>query len=253
MIEPSLRFNESPYHINDARNLHLQFQEQGYVILRGVFQRDSVDAYREQVEAAVVTNEHGRLLLPGDSPLCIAPTFAPRIRQMLPGALSASSMKPHPSLFEVAWLISPSGPPISADKGWHKDRDHEGMPGREYHYPKDVHLGMYFEDMTPEHGPTQAIARSHRDPTLSPFSGAEVTSFLPRKEDVVLWDQRIWHRGTPRTLPGLRIFAIFGFYSIPIYGEDRREMQEAQRRAWLDAPDHSERVFYGGPFVPEAG
>jgi hypothetical protein len=170
---------------------------------------------------------------------------------MLPGSLSAAEMKAHPSMFESAWLISPSGPPLSADKGWHKDRDHEGMPGREYHFPKDVHLGMYFEDMTAEHGPTEVIPRSHRDPSLSPYSGAKVDPFLCRKEDVALWDQRMWHRGTTRTLDGLRVFAIFGFYAVPIYGPDRREMPEAQHQAWLNAKDRSEQVFYGGPFLPK--
>ena len=88
---------------------------------------------------------------------------------------------------------------------------------------------------------------------MSPYSRAERESFLCRKEDVVLWDQRLWHRGTARTVPGLRIFAIFGFYSVPIYGTDRRVMTEAQRRAWLEAPDTSEQVFYGGAFAPSVG
>lgn len=245
-----LQFEESPYHISDVNNMLLRFRELGYVVLRNVFRRDSVDAFREAVEAAVI-QENGRHLLPADSPLSIAPVFAPRIRQMLPGALSHADMKPHPSIFEAAWLISPSGPPISADKGWHKDRDHEGMPGQEYHYPNDIHLGIYFTDMTPEHGPTQAIARSHRDPTLSPYTRTTPDSFLCRKEDVVLWDQRMWHRGTPRNVPGLRIFAIFGFYGVPIYGTDRREMTPAQKQAWLNAETTSERVFWGGTFTPE--
>ncbi|MBW3624646.1 MAG: hypothetical protein KY468_14670, partial [Armatimonadetes bacterium] len=146
--EPALRCVEDPYHINDVENMLLRFREQGYVVLRNVFERESVDAFREQVEAAVKRTESGRPVLPADSPLNIAPTRASRIRQLLPGALSPATMKPHPSLFEIAWLISEPGPPISADKGWHKDRDHEGMPGREYHYPRDVHLGMYFTDMT---------------------------------------------------------------------------------------------------------
>jgi hypothetical protein len=249
--DSALRFTESLYHPNDLNNLLLQFRERGYVTLRNVFERESVDAFREEVEAALVETGEGRILLPPESPLSIAPTYAPRIRQALPGALSHASMKPHASMFEAAWLVSRPGPPISADKGWHKDRDHEGMPGREYHYPKDVHLGIYFADMTMEHGPTQAIPRSHRDPDLSPFNGSPTDSFLCRKEDAVLWDQRMWHRGTSRTVPGYRIFAIFGFHSVPIYGPDQRRMPAAQRRAWLNASDVSEQVLYGGTFLPE--
>ena len=252
-IEPALRFAESPYHLNDIGNMLLRFRERGYVVLPGVFERGSVDAFREQVEAALVKTENGRWIMPEDSPLLVWPARAPRIRQALPGALSHATMKPHASMFESAWLVSEPGPPLSADKGWHKDRDHEGMPGREYHYPRDVHLGIYFTDMTPELGPTEVIPRSHRDLQLSPYSGAPVEPFLCRKEDVVLWDQRLWHRGTPRTVPGMRVFAIFGFYGVPVYGHDRRFMPEAQRRALRDATSDADRVFFGGTFLPPEG
>jgi hypothetical protein len=169
---------------------------------------------------------------------------------MLPGALSHATMKPAASMFEAAWLVSEPGPPISADKGWHKDRDHEGMPGREYHYPRDVHLGLYYTDMTTERGPTEVVPRSHLDRTLSPYSGAPVEPFLCRKEDVVLWDQRLWHRGTSRTEPGLRIFTIYGFYGVPVYGPDQRTMPEAQRRAWLESNEPRDQVYFGGTFLP---
>ena len=69
----------------------------------------------------------------------------------------------------------------------------------------------------------------------------------------MLWDQRAWHRGISRTLPdGLRIFAIFGFYALPVYGPvyRQRTMPAAQRAAWLNA-NPEERVFYGGLFAPE--
>jgi hypothetical protein len=250
MRTSELRFNPHPYHPNDLLNQISHFQEQGFVVLRDVIERESVNAYREQVEAAVHETPEGRLILPTDSPLLLAPTYAPRLRQVLPYALSHAAMKPNPALFEAAWLINRPGPPVTAEKGWHKDRDHEGMPGREYHYPKDVHVGLYLADMTPEHGPTECIPRSHRDPLLSPFSGASRAHFLPRQQDVVLWDQRMWHRATARSLPGLRLFAIFGFYSVPVYGPDRRFLPEAMRQAWLDTADPYEEVLYGGAFGP---
>jgi len=43
MIESKLRFVTDPYHANYIGQLLLLFQEQGYVVLTDVFERDSVD------------------------------------------------------------------------------------------------------------------------------------------------------------------------------------------------------------------
>ena len=250
MTDTPLRFTEALYHPNDLGNLLAQFRETGYVVLRNVFVRESVDAYRAAVEAAIVQTGDGRSALPDDSPLLIAPTYAPRIRQVLPGALSPATYAPHPSLFEVAWLIRPANQETGGST-WHKDRNHDLVRRLEYHYPPMVHIGMYFTDMTPEHGPTEVILGSHRDPALSPFA-PDVTPApaLIRKEDAFLWDQGLWHRGTRRMVPGTRIFALFGFYAVPIYDGTPYQMTRAQRRAWQEARDPDEQLLYGGTFGP---
>ena len=38
-----------------------------------------------------------------------------------------------------------------------------------------------------------------------------------RKEDVILWDQRCYHRGNARFRPGPRIVGICGFYPVVLY------------------------------------
>jgi hypothetical protein len=250
-MESSLRFNADPYHVNMVETYLLDFREQGFVTLPGMFTPESVDAFRAEVEALLVKTPEGRWTLPRDSHLLLAPTYAPRLRQILPGALSGHRMQPHPSLFESAWLISTADEPKGAWH-WHKDRGHAEAQHTEYHYPDEVHVGMYFEDMTYESGPTRCIPRSHRDGSLSPHAGTQPATFLPRKTDMVLWDQRLWHRGMPRTLPGFRIFALFGFYAVPAYGARPWTMPEAQRRAWVEAADPVDRVLYGGTFSPES-
>ena len=251
MHDTPLRFNEGLYHPNDLGNLLAEFRDRGYVVLRNVFERETVDAFRAAVEDAVVEGNDGDCHLPDDSPFLIAPSFAPRIRQILPGALSPASMAPHPALFEVSWLVRQSGGWPGASN-WHKDRDHDVVRRTEYHYPETVHLGMYFTDMTAEHGPTEVILGSHRDPSLSPWApNVEPTPALIRKEDAFLWDQALWHRSTPRTVPGMRVFALFGFYPVPIYDQTPYRMTRAQRRAWREARDADEHVLYGGVFAPE--
>lgn len=58
--------------------------------------------------------------------------------------------------------------PVRKFPAWHKDRDHDLVRRAEYHDPPTVHIGMYFTDMTPEHGPTEVILGLHRDPARSP-------------------------------------------------------------------------------------
>jgi hypothetical protein len=127
MTEPALRTVENLYDLNTVGNLLMMYRAQGFVVVPSVFVRESVDSYREQVEGALTRDASGRLMMPLDSPLAIAPTRAPRLRQLLTGALHHAHMPPHPSLFEVSWLISPPAPAMGPLVGWHKDRDHEGM------------------------------------------------------------------------------------------------------------------------------
>ena len=169
-MEPSLKFVEEPYPLRHLGNLLAQFRAKGFVVLPNVFERESVDDFRQEVEAAVVKNQGGRLELPDDRPELVYPLRAPRIRAPLCGALSPSQIATKVSVFETAWLISQSGEMAG---GWHKDRQHEGMPGREYHYPLGVHLGIYYRDMEDiEDGPTAVVPRSHQDQSLNPYNGS---------------------------------------------------------------------------------
>jgi hypothetical protein len=249
----SLKFNTQPYHDNEVENAMLHFREFGFATLPNVFERESVDAFDAEVRAALIRSSSGTASLPEDSSLKVWPTRAPRMRQVLDRALSGDLMRPRSSMFEVAWLISPSKPTQAGpDENWHKDRGHRGndLPG--YQYPKDIHVGMYFADMTLDMGPTQIVAGSHMDQTRSPYNSPDkVKSFLIQKQDMMLWDQRCWHRGTNRIIAGERVFALFGFYSVPIYHEGQHRMSPAQRAALLEATDPAERTLYGGVFVRE--
>jgi len=251
MTTHSLKFVHWPPHDNELENTMLRFREFGFAVIRDVFERDSVDAFDAELRAALVSKPGGGVTLPDDSSLRVWPARAPRIRAFLDRAFSSDAMHPRASMFEAAWLIQPSAPEqVGPHDNWHKDRGHRGDPLPGYHYPKDVHVGMYFSDMTLDHGPTQIIAGSHMDQTLSPFKHAP-ESFLLRKQDVMLWDQRCWHRGTNRVLPGERIFALYGFYPVPVYHEGQHRMTIAQRDAWKQAATPQDRVYFGGTFTME--
>ena len=247
-MEPSLKFVEEPYPLRHLGNLLAQFRAKGFVVLPNVFERDSVDGFRQEVEAAVVKNPGGRLELPEDRPELVYPLRAPRIRAPLCGALSPSQIATKASVFETAWLISQSG---KMTDDWHKDRQHDvGMPGNEYHYPLGVHLGIYYRDMEDiEDGPTAVVPRSHQDQSLNPYNGSAQELFLARKEDVVMWDQRLWHRANSRQKEGWRIFTIYGFYAVQAFqGFPIRQMAKALAQAWIESKGTADEVFYGGAF-----
>ena len=247
-MEPSLKFVEEPYPLRHLGNLLAQFRAKGFVVLPNVFERESVDGFRQEVEAAVVKNQGGRLELPEDRPELVYPLRAPRIRAPLCGALSPSQIATKASVFETAWLISQSG---KMTDDWHKDRQHDvGMPGNEYHYPLGVHLGIYYRDMEDiEDGPTAVVPRSHQDQSLNPYNGAKQELFLSRKEDVVMWDQRLWHQANSRQKEGWRIFTIYGFYAVQAFqGYPIRQMAKALAQAWIESKGTADEVFYGGAF-----
>ena len=251
----ALVFNEQPYQANVVGNKLLEFRDLGYTILPDVFDEASVDAFRAQVESSVETDASGNRALPQDSPLMIQPVLAPRIRQMAGEALAADPTGPHkpmPALMGVGWRIAAGGQaPSQPDDGWHKDREHLRYKSVEYHRPPTVHVVAYLEDMDEAHGPTQVIPGSHLDPSLSPYRDhAPRHAFAPRKQDVVLWDQRLWHRGMNRTADGLRTAAIFDLY--PVFAPNGpRIMNPAQRQALQESTDPVQQVLLGGMHAGE--
>ena len=90
--------------------------------------------------------------------------------------------------------------------------------------------------MTPADGPTEVVVGSHVDPSLSPESGAQTAAFCSRKQDVIIWDQRLWHRrghgGGGPSYP--RILLIAGFMTIQTVGTPAT-IHPAMARAWLTA------------------
>lgn len=253
-MKASLEFVEEPFSEELVGSMLQEFREKGYVVLREVFARDSVDRFLNDVLGSLIPGNDGQLTVPPDSRLYVWPTRAPRLRQLLSPALShAKSMKRSASLYAVNWHVLPEQEHQHANEVWHLDLDPEGMPDGGYHFPREIHVGMYFSDMTPALGPTEVVPGSHRNPQeLSPFRpkfrSDQAELFACAKEDVILWDQRLWHRATRRTVPGYRVFAVFGFYTLPADRHKPRKMPAAQHAAWQAATSPAERAFYGGGF-----
>jgi hypothetical protein len=248
-LESELKFTEASFHPNNRGNTLANFREKGFAVVPAVFQRDSVDAFRAQIESLIEKGDHPSqpLKLESEDPILVHPAAAPRLIDMLGGTFMAWNNDPHPVLFHPAWAIKPSNPDKRLAHNWHKDADHEGKSNiNGYSRPTVVHVNMYFEDMTIERGPTYVIPRSHRDANISPYDGATEEPLICNKGDAILWDQRLWHRGSSRTEEGIRIVAIFGFFAVPITAE-QWTVSASQKNAYLAAESDQEKTLFGGP------
>jgi len=248
MNEPKLMFNETPYSPDEIERMAQEFRDRGHVVLPNVFERESVPGFKRQLEELMFHNGVA-YTLPDDAPHYIHAALAPRGRQILPRALSASAAKPMPSIHTTILVIETDETRGEYAPDWHKDREPDGMPGNEYHYPLDVFLAFYFEDIDEEHGPTQILPGSHRDVSITPRNGAPVESILLNMEDALLIDQRAWHRGIPRRAPGTRFVLVYGVYALPHHYGTTFQMPRAQLHQWMNAESVHDRVYFGGPFA----
>ena len=68
----ALRFNEQPYNFNEGGNILAQFRGRGWAVLRNVFDRESVDAFRElllsRCDPPATAEVGARYVLPDDAP-----------------------------------------------------------------------------------------------------------------------------------------------------------------------------------------
>lgn len=248
MEPPALEFVEDLYDEETLTELLREFREKAYVVLPDVFRRETVDAYVEQLEAVKHFNGLS-YQIPEDLPHCMSAAPAPRARQIVPRALSHSEAQPHPAIYMTVWIIQTEDSAGDVPS-WHKDREPDGMPGKEYHYPRDVFLLYYFEDMGEEHGPTRIIPGSHGDVSMTPHSGAPQESIHLRKQDGLLLDQRAWHSGSKRTAPGTRFVVCYGYYAAPIFYGTLFPMTGWQQREWVRAKGVRDQIFWGGPYPP---
>jgi len=249
MTPPKAKFIEELYEENQLHQMVSEFQEKGYTVLPNVFERESVKEFKAQLEEIMYFNGNA-YTIPDDSPHYIHSALAPRCRQILPLSLSHSIAKPMPVIHTTIIVIETDEMRGLYAPEWHKDRQPDGMPGNEYHYPSDVFLAFYFEDIDEDHGPTQIIPGSHRDVNLRPNTDAPVESILLNMEDALLIDQRAWHRGVSRKAQGTRFVIVYGMYALPHHYGSTFQMPRAQIHHWMNAKNLKDRVYFGGPFAP---
>lgn len=248
MNQPALDFIQESYDEETVRSLIEDFQKKGYAVLPNLFKRETVDPFLQQLQEAVYFNGL-EYRIPDDSLLHVWAAQAPRVRQILTPALTHTVAAALPSLCNTMWIIAPHDRPDLVP-AWHKDREPDGMPGKEYHYPIDVFVGFYFEDLTLEKGPLKVIPGSHWDTRITPHTNHPHEIVYSKKEDGLLLDQRIWHCGVPRTVPGLRFLVVYAYYLVPVHYGRVHIMPRIQREIWMRQRSRRDLAFWGGTFHP---
>jgi hypothetical protein len=207
-----LRYTQQLYTAGELADLKAELLEQGYVVLRSVYDRDSVPAFREAVLEANRLGDISSDLSTGggdETGLVVQPIVAPRLMQLMPDA--AGPEHPRGSSSQVSCFnlgINVQGSPGAPTEpgNWHRDRGRAAwLPDGTASYPEQISVVAYFRDMAPHMGCTQILPRSHRlqlpvpsdDAASGGADGSGIEDFLPRMEDVVVWDQRCWHRKGP--------------------------------------------------------
>ncbi len=249
-----LRFVSEPLPEAENSKLVATFRRQGWCCLENVFQRDSVAAFRQHLLSKLQPPAaNSRWTLPSDAPELVAPVLAPRLREFIPQLLTPAHPSGDPSLiqlFELAWQGEPG--PLEA-QGWHRDRSGGAMVSGDastpevdsYRFPEAVHCTAYYRDMDmdiagPAPGSTEILSGSHLDAscprpasgivggwqsasddgTVEATTNAATTCFAPRAQDVIVWDQRCWHRRgafVPRgSADDRRLMSIFGFHQTQV-------------------------------------
>jgi len=253
LLNTPLKYNEAPWVKNTYGNNILEFRTKGFTIIKDVFEPDSVDAYREEMEKDLVKNERGYLTLPLNSDHSIAPILAPRIRKILPLAVSKPPYVCHATYLSEVFTIgkeNPGGPEKDAHKGWHKDGRHY-IEGPVEPYFELVSILFYFRDMKEDaDGPTQIVVGSHLT-NDNPFHGeGRIESFRPRKQDAVLWVAKVWHRALPRRKEGKRLFFLYRFCQPLVENEIPTELPGARGRLWEATDDPALKFYLGGLYQP---
>tara|TARA_Y100000815_G_C13219281_1_gene453682 strand:+ start:191 stop:955 length:765 start_codon:yes stop_codon:yes gene_type:complete len=254
-MKTPLKYNEEPLMDNHFGNNILELRTKGFTILRDLFEPDSVDAYREEMEKDLIEDENGTLSLSPDSDHSISPILAPRLRQVLPLAVSKPPYICHATYHSEAWSIrrgSPDAPEPDSHFGWHKDGRHY-IEGPVEPYFELVSLTFYFRDIEDDaDGPTQAVVGSHLT-NDNPFHGdGRVEIFKPRKQDAVLWFQKTWHRPLPRRKKGNRYFFLYRFCPPLIENEIPTELPGARGRLWEETNDPALKFYLGGLYQPSS-
>lgn len=203
-------------------NIKEQILEEGYIVLRDIFTKDEILECQKEVIQYLKNHRKSddnkvRLNAGGAS----ITDFINRKE-----LTKTATMKENPKIQEALCDIfsgddyrfcSHSGIGINRIVGWHKDKLN-GIESQyetvniweEYngHKHEIVKVLVYLEDHENDNDGLKLVPRSHLNPNINPSGFIQIR---PKVGDVIIFDQRITHRGMDKQVKYPRILVTIGF------------------------------------------
>ena len=194
-----------------------KFNELGYLVVENVFSNEEIEVFNEEVKTFVkenptMTNASG-ISIPD---FIIHPNYFEKTKLMKDNDKLHSVLK---NVFtgDDYRFCSHNDIGINRIVGWHKDK----LNGQYAKYElvdiwdeKDgekheiVKVLTYLEDHSNNNDGLKLVPGSH---TVKEINSAGWIQLNPKVGDVIIFDQRITHRGMERQVPGSRVLVSFGF------------------------------------------
>jgi ectoine hydroxylase-related dioxygenase (phytanoyl-CoA dioxygenase family) len=194
-----------------------KFNELGYLVIENVFSKEEIEVFNEEVRTFVKENP----TMSNASGISI-PDFIIHQNYFEKTKLMKDNEKLHSVLKNVFAdndyrFCSHNDIGINRIVGWHKDK----LNGQYAKYElvdiwdeKDgekheiVKVLTYLEDHSNNNDGLKLVPGSH---TVKEINSSGWIQLNPKVGDVIIFDQRITHRGMERQVPGSRVLVSFGF------------------------------------------
>jgi len=194
-----------------------KYNELGYVVVEDVFSKEEIEEFNEEVNTFVEENP----TMQNAGGISI-PNFIIRENYFEKTKLMKDNEKLHTVLKKVFTgdnyrFCSHNDIGINRIVGWHKDK----LNGEYAKYELDdiwnvkdgekheiVKVLTYLEDHSNNNDGLKIVPGSH---TVREINASGWIQLNPKVGDIIIFDQRITHRGMERQVPGSRILVSFGF------------------------------------------
>lgn len=208
-------------------NYRKELQEKGYCIIESLFSKEEISSFREEIITYLETNK--QKLLKNANGFSI-PNFV-EIKQLSKTASILKETRLHSILKDVFnkkpyRFCQHNDIGINRIVEWHKDKLNGAYAKYQSHniwksYQGQSHeiikVLIYLQDHSDNKDGLQVVPKSHLTPKIEP---KKVVILQPKLGDIIVFDQRITHRGMEKQVKNKRMLVSFGFGKNNIFTDE---------------------------------
>ena len=204
-----------------------KYNKEGYILCKNVYTEQELDEIAQEIRTYVKNNRNKVL---GDAQGVSIPDFISRHNLPI-----THKMKDNAKIHEALCVIfggnnyrfcSHNDIGVNRVVGWHKDKLNGDVEKYQVHNIWKEHEGekheivkvlTYLEDHSEDNDGLKVVPGSHVKPEIN---AAGAIQLRPKKGDVIIFDQRITHRGMERQCKDSRILVSMGFGKKNIFTDE---------------------------------